>query len=335
MNKDYTKFKNQYSLLHDEISKSILEILVDSFNEFSFEYVNTKVGEYFYNYSKEIKLFHPDYKTLTSNFQNRFENFKQGKEFLVFEEHTKKDYKEIPNPISWEELPLQLAKREVYYNTRESWKYYNPIYGKMYDEFKFDKYENLPVFSILEKTVTVKEHPLYKELFDVPNKKSKSYIVENSFENFVTLPIYREKNYNAIIETNHFGVPVDYKFKLGSRKFFNYLGDEFINCEKTNYLDFLKVLFIDPEYHRSSIHFLGTNQLCCLLIYELQKDKIIPITQDVFGKFKLLINKSDKPISQSAFSTAANMPSKKDYESNKGSIQNAINYLNKIVFEKR
>tara|TARA_R110002049_G_scaffold39374_7_gene121213 strand:+ start:24464 stop:25465 length:1002 start_codon:yes stop_codon:yes gene_type:complete len=206
---------------------------------------------------------------------------------------------------------------------------YHDIYSLMFDANRFEGYKYLKKFKIIDSSKKLNEHPLYIELTELASGKDINILSEKIKINahskaYTTIPKYNLENIQVIINRNFYKLEHKQLSQLSNKGFFKYLIDDIIDNDYTTYLDYLKVICINPELHRSYIRFKGDNHLGCLLFKKL---KIT--TSKKIAQYELLRSKKNVSLSETSISKALKETTK-NTERNEELVNTILNLLSKI-----
>ena len=329
-----TLFTSHYNKTKNEFVKIIREKFEDNWK------LNFHASMAIDETKNEIELIRPKFK-IDEDYFSELRFYVDYNELLLnlklLDKIIPKFLKLKVSSISVNDLIIELAKREAFKTFDTLIVRHHNLLVKLYLLKRFDGYQHMEVFDLKDYNKNIRDTDIYIELDGLLNNKEKFSSKNkpkinnktNDDHGYKILPHYNLESIDDIINCNHFEFNEMIKYKFASKSFYNYLTHEFINKDKTSYLDFLKVFFINPEYHRSTITFNCTTQKASLLIDALIFNYTDKLSLSLIGRNCLFKSSKGNCLSQSSISHSKNKFTK-DYEANESSVRSARKYLKEI-----
>lgn len=328
------KYNNTKKIITEEVRKKFIYYWQEGYD---FGTTKKRTIEHLVSTKPELEIYSSTYKENLEFFDQYYNRMFPENPLKILAFEIAPNYQNIENnKISINEFTMQLAIREAYKEVIELFETHNNFFAKIYKLKKLDGYKSMKVFEIKKYNKHILNTDIYKELEELekeleeldidfdklnrPNLKQKKYDLDNS----ILLPKYNLDNRSYILEHNFFELSDPYILKFGSKAFYKFLTNDVIDADKTSYLDFIKVFFINPEYHRSHIFFKCSTQLAALFSEKLIKEYFSKLTKTAIGNNYLFKSKKENNISQTSLTNSTKKISKDN---------NLINHTILEIFE--
>lgn len=230
-------------------------------SNYKFNYISNKIIREGSNYRDNLFINNEPYSILLNKFNNRCSVFEVEHQYKVIPNTLKPEFEKIKTKVKDKELTFvdcisNLAKHEAHFSVYNLFRNNNIIYDFMYRLDKFEGYNNMTKFDVVQYNRTTEGTPIYKELRPqiYPEKKDKDF-----------------KTNNETLD-NYFQLKKEYYESFLSEDFYNYLTDYFIDDRKTTHRDFKNVFTKHPDMHSSKIYFFCKTTLCSLLLNMLKDE---------------------------------------------------------------
>ncbi|WP_417371473.1 hypothetical protein [Gelidibacter japonicus] len=253
------------------------------------------------------------FSELNREFAGRGSTYEEEYEFLIIPNVMKPLFDSLSDKkITFSRYIQELAKRQAFTKVINLFRNDFLLYDMMYEHGQFDGYNNLEEFDIIKYPTNINQSAIFRELeqlvypetrIEAPNKlevdpKSNKPDDNNFFE--------IRKEYISVFES----VNIYEHFTLG-----------YLDFEKNQQEDFIKVFLKNPEDHNAKLAFECDTSQACYLLTRLNETCFKRLTQSAIGKSKKFISNNGHPFSQSTISRSLKIVSDTDKEAVDATIE--------------
>ncbi|WP_028872331.1 hypothetical protein [Psychroserpens burtonensis] len=337
MDEHITLYTETFNLLKKGIVKGIKNDLILSYeDDLYYNYSIELITEKLYNEKPKFDIEESCYLDLLAKFKDRKHNFSKNPLRVISRLLYPNFIKREDNEITFDEFIIQLAHREVYQEVIHLLKLNRELILRQFRLKKLDGYQNMEDFELIEYPCHTTNTDIYYEVDEFyktltePKVKTVQFVAESGLENRISVPIYIDDNIDAIINENYFKIKEGFKYKIAHANFYRYLSKEgIINNDKTTLLDFIKVLYLNPLYHRSIIHFSSSTQLTSHFLTSLIEVISSDLKKAHIEKSQAFYSFKGTPIKADTISHSIS-ETKNDYEINLELVRCISKYLDSM-----
>ncbi|GAA4289518.1 hypothetical protein [Aestuariibaculum suncheonense] len=296
INKYIDLYNESYSIHRKEATKIIKDRLI-TYNDkkLAFRNAQNKTSAELWKIEGNCLVNREDCYVLKEIFQKRNKVYQTGYELNIIDDINEKFINVGYKDFSFEEFVSDLAKSEAYNYVSFSFNEYAGVYEKMFELNRFDDFENMPEFNVIDYNVRDYDQiDLYRELCSL--LKPEEDLEDNGGEKEESETCIKIEKEDS---ENYFKLEKKYIDYFTSEDCYAYLTDDFIDDQQTTHEDFVNVFMKCPETHSSEVNFIATTKAISFFLGELNNELFEGLTQTSVEDSKKFKTNNNRLLTQS------------------------------------